>query len=83
MSSQYRVGWDDRVGVERLRSVARTVLTASLALFFISVVLLGLGIGDQRSLEEIAAYTSIAIAFAGVAYIALGLKAPARSRNPR
>jgi hypothetical protein len=83
MDSQWRASWDDRRRAERLRSVARTVLTASLALFFISVVLLGLGIGDQRSLEEIPAYTSLAIALTGIAYIALGLKAAARGRNPR
>ena len=61
--------------IDRLRGIARTVLTCSLMAFFVSVVLLGASIGDPVFAEGAASFSSLAIGLSGFVYIALGLSA--------
>ena len=70
-----------RERVERVRSVARSVLAVSLVTFFVSVVLLGTGIGEPLFVEGVASYSSLAVALSGFACLALGLSGARRVRD--
>ena len=68
-----------RLRAERVRSAALSGLALSLVAFFVSVVFLGLNMGDAAFMESVAACSSLAIALTGFTYIVLGLSASDRA----
>jgi hypothetical protein len=65
-------GWN-AVMVERLRTVAETVVVLSILTFFVSTVLLGGEIGDPVFAEDAASISSFALALSGFCYLSLSL----------
>ena len=59
--------------VELVQDVSRTALTLSLVVFFVTTVLLGANVGNPLFVEEIVAYSTLAVAVSGFAYVQLGL----------
>jgi hypothetical protein len=66
--------------MEKVRDVSRTALMLSLFVFFVTTVLLGANVGNPLLVEGIAAYSTLAVALSGFAYVLLGLSARRKRR---